>query len=71
MAGVASKLLDDVLASPFDNGTRNVIAIGGFIVLVTGGLALWSLRDSFGDPLETVKGLRKAANPFLDDEDKQ
>lgn len=71
VAGVASKLLDDVLAAPFDNGTRNVIALGGFIVLVTGVMALWSLRASLGDPLETVKGLTRAANPFIDDEDKR
>jgi dTMP kinase len=68
IAGVASKLLDGQFSSPFDNGTRNVIAIGGLIVLITALLSLWSVRDRMGEPLETLKGLGRARNPFIDDE---
>ncbi len=69
VAGIASKLLDDVFGPPFDNGTRNVIAIGGVIVLVTAMLSLWSVRAHMGDPLETIKGLTRAANPFSGDDE--
>jgi dTMP kinase len=68
VAGVGAKLLDDLFRSPFDNGTRNVIAIGGFIVLSTALASLWSVRDRMGEPLETLKGLSRARNPFIDDE---
>jgi dTMP kinase len=68
VAGVAAKLLDDNFRSPFDNGTRNVIALGGVIVLTTAILSLWSVRDRIASPSETLKGLARAANPFIDDE---
>ena len=71
VAGVASTLLDDLFDSPFDNGTRNVIALGGLIVLGTALLSLWSVREHLGEPLETIKGLSRAANPFADDEDER
>ena len=70
VAGVASKLLDDLFSSPFDNGTRNVIALGGLIVLGTAVLSLWSVREHLSEPLETIKGLSRAANPFLDEDEK-
>jgi dTMP kinase len=70
VAGVASKLLDDLFQSPFDNGTRNVIALGGLIVLITALLSLWSVRSHLVEPLETIKGLARAANPFMDEEEK-
>ena len=63
-----SSLLDGQFRSPFDNGTRNVIAIGGLIVLATALLSLWSVRDRIGEPLDTLKGLGRARNPFIDDE---
>ena len=71
IAGVASTLLDGLLQSPFDNGTRNVIALGGLIVLTTAALSLWSVREHLGEPLETIKGLSRAANPFIDEDEKE
>ncbi len=68
VAGVAAKLLDDQFGPPFDNGTRNVIALGGTIVLLTGFVTLWTVRDGLGEPVETLKGLTRARNPFIDDE---
>jgi dTMP kinase len=68
VAGIAARLLDRQFSSPFDNGTRNVIAIGGIIVLVTALTSLWSVRERLADPFETLKGLSRARNPFIDDE---
>jgi len=71
VAGVAAKVLDGQFSSPFDNGTRNVIALGGAIVLTTAILTLWSVRDGLREPAETLKGLSRARNPFIDDEEKE
>jgi len=38
-------------------------------VLATAVFSLWSVRDRMGEPLETLKGLSRARNPFIDDED--
>ena len=51
-------------------GTRNVIALGGVIVLTTALLSLWSVRDRLSEPRQTLQGLGRAANPFIDDEKK-
>ncbi len=69
IAGVSAKLLDAEFAAPFDNGTRNVIALGGVIVLATALASLWAVRDRIRAPGETLKGLSRARNPFIDDED--
>ncbi len=71
VAGVAAKLFDGQFSSPFDNGTRNVIALGGVIVLTTAVLSLWSVRDRIGEPLETLRSLNRARNPFIDDEKRE
>lgn len=70
VAGVSARLLDERFASPFNNGTRNVIALGGFIVLTTAILMLWSLRDQMQGPLQTLRGLGNAVNPFNNGNDK-
>ncbi len=60
VAGVSAKLLDGEFASPFDNGTRNVMALGGLIVLATALTILWTIRDHLGEPFEAVKSLGRA-----------
>lgn len=69
VAGVASKFLDDQFASPFNNGTRNVMALGGLIVLSTALATLWSIRDHLGEPLEAVRSLGRALDQSHEDDE--
>ncbi len=69
VAGVASNLLDGEFASPFDNGTRNVMALGGLIVLSTALATLWSVRDHLGEPFEAVRSLGRAIDRSPEDDE--
>ncbi len=68
VAGVAAKFLDDRFASPFDVGTRNVIALGGLIVLTASIATLWTIRDHIGQPFEAVRSLGKAIDQSHEDD---
>lgn len=59
IAGVAATALDDLFQSPFDNGTRNVIGLGGLIVLTAGVLTLWGLRHSFGTTGDAIRSVNR------------
>lgn len=63
IAGVAATALDDILGAPFDNGTRNVIGLGGLIVLGAGFLTLWGLRHSFLTSEDTLRSVSRAVDP--------
>jgi hypothetical protein len=67
LGGVAASALDGVLPSPFDNGIRNALAIGGAIVLSAGLVTLWNLRATLSSPEfsdETYRTLKDASDAF-------
>ncbi|MGH8937651.1 MAG: MFS transporter [Acidimicrobiia bacterium] len=58
LAGISAAALHGVLAPPFDNGTRNVLFLGGVIIVLAGLGTLWSVRSMFHRPKLTPEALR-------------
>ncbi|MDP8958675.1 MAG: MFS transporter [Actinomycetota bacterium] len=58
VAGVSAAALNGLLPPPFDSGTRNVLFLGGLIVLLSGLGTLWSIRGVFARPKLTPEALR-------------
>jgi len=47
LAVAAAQVLDGLLPSPFDDGTRSVLFIGAVIILVSGMATIWGVRGAF------------------------
>ena len=65
IAGGVAAFLDGRFPPPFDSGVRDVLFIGGTIVVLAGAFTLWTMRD-----LLTASGedaLREMGQKFLDD----
>ncbi|MFQ5967134.1 MAG: MFS transporter [Acidimicrobiia bacterium] len=65
VAGGVAAALDGRFPPPFDSGVRDVLFIGGTIVILAGAMTLWTMRD-----LLTASGedaLREMGQQFLDD----
>ena len=50
LAVLAAATLDGVLPAPFDNGIRNVFALAGILILVTGVLSIAYIRQGLAPP---------------------
>jgi len=57
VAAPAADLLEGVLPSPLDNATRDLLFLGGLIVILAGFATLWTLRDTFHWPKLGREGL--------------
>lgn len=58
VAAPASELLDGVLPRPFQNATRDILFLGGVIILSAGAGTLWSIRSQLPPPEVTEEGIR-------------
>lgn len=63
----ASELLDGRFGSPFDNGIRNVLLLGGVVILLSGLGTLWTMRDILSRPKltkELTRSISDASDTF-------
>jgi len=66
LAGATAQLLDDRFGPPFESGTRNVIMVGGIIVLVTGLFTLRNLGRALPRTIaeEARRSMQEAADAY-------
>ncbi len=67
VAVLVARILDQRFASPFDNGIRNVFALAGLIILITGAGTIWGMRSSLIQsdlPVAIRQSIRDASHPF-------
>ncbi|NNC40142.1 MAG: MFS transporter [Acidimicrobiia bacterium] len=80
LAGVVAATIDGRLPGPLDDGIRAVLMIGGTIILLSGVLSVWTIRDlikgqrlspeakrSLGDASEAFSSLRGRRRSNRDD----
>ena len=67
LAVAVAAALDDRFPSPFDNGIRNVLVLGGAIIMVSGLGTLWAMRTTLKRPSldpELYQSWREATDTF-------
>lgn len=65
IASAVAVALDGVFPSPFDSGVRNVLMLGGIIVMLAGAGTLWTLRSQIASTGEGA--LRQMAQQYVED----
>ncbi len=65
VAGAVAAALDGRFPPPFESGVRDVLFLGGLIVVLAGAMTLWTMRDLLTESGEDA--LRQMSMQFLED----